>query len=509
LSPDPRALGPDWIDKLLNEIASFNGNNSNKITLGDAWAMLKDRVIQDPTIGTTLWSGLAKTEQDSVLDFFRAQYLDPALTLTSVADAQANRSQLEQALRAGCGVLFKSPQFLLANVTPASYSGALPPPPRLSVCLPGELPNMPQGGLCGYAEICAHWRDALAGMGQAIECPNRSARKASLLVVETDPGGVTGRLAGTGALLPVLVRQVQSSAPIAFPASPAIVVSPAPSPGAVPNAMETSRPAAPAASPRFEPSGPVEIDLIKITQPAAQAPLRGLARIQLRLARLCPGGICGFFGRQASAVARCRDNPADGSCRPLLALCDPRSSSGPVSCGALPADLRESGALAVWAEGAEVKEAAGARILRLDAPRWQRLMRGMRLQAGDLIDMRLRDSLRLQFANVAFGDTAIEQTEVAGITGHMLAITGPSTEKLRARAPKPGALSLDQLIKGTQSGTFNARLITDQEMAGALESGRQADRQRQPSPEAIRAMNSNFQALHRGVPPQPDRQRVR
>jgi hypothetical protein len=265
-------------------------------------------------------------------------------------------------------------------------------------------------------------------------------------------------------------------------------------------------PIRPAVTPPDQTKAAAELDLIKNVKAAGtREPPTGLGRVHQRLTTLCPGSICGFVERPATEIERCLKNPKDSTCRALQPLCDPRSDSGPASCGTLPADFSESGVLAIWAEGVEVKEAVNVRILPQDDGQWQPLKIGIKLQAGDLVFLPLTGSLRLQLDNVAFGDVRIDEAEISGVRGHMLAISGPSTANLLAKPPKRGALSFDQLNKGVQAGAFEPRAMTREDWDRA--NGYAVLPQHRPTPtlKEIMEINANFDALHRGL----ERERAR
>ncbi len=169
----------DWIDRLVSETATFNAANPDApLTVAEVWSMLKDRMIQDPTIERTLPSGLtgvtdAKTEEEALTAFFNqgaASAVDLNTSATSLPPAE-----LTSKLRQGCGLLVKTPEFLLGGATPRGYSdNNMPDPPRMSVCMEGEA--------CGYPQACSKWRGVLQGMGHNTACEDRSVRKATLLV---------------------------------------------------------------------------------------------------------------------------------------------------------------------------------------------------------------------------------------------------------------------------------------------------------------------------------------
>jgi hypothetical protein len=179
-----RAVGADdWIDALVQAVQDFDSANpASPLTLGEVWAMLKDRLIQDPTIERELPLDLvsvaeAQTEEQALAALFNAG-LGTSLTLNdSAADLAGN---LENKLREACGVLVKTPEFLLTNLTPRGYSdNNMPDPPRLNVCMPGET--------CGYTAACGKWRGLLNGMGKHTACEDRSVRKSVPLVLHHLP----------------------------------------------------------------------------------------------------------------------------------------------------------------------------------------------------------------------------------------------------------------------------------------------------------------------------------
>ena len=163
----------DWIDVVVTEINSFNSSNpATPLTIGDTWAILKDRLIQDPTIETELPSALisepaATTEAQALVALFNQG--GGSLTLQSAA-TELSSADLNSKLREACGVLVKSPEFLLTNITPRGYSdNNMPDPPALTVCMDGES--------CGYPASCSKWRSVLGSMGKFTACEDRSVRE--------------------------------------------------------------------------------------------------------------------------------------------------------------------------------------------------------------------------------------------------------------------------------------------------------------------------------------------
>ena len=175
----------DWIDALVSEIEAFNLANPNQpLTVGEVWSMLKDRLIQDPTIEQHLPSELAglpdvATEAEA-LNALVNEGLGAGVNINSAA-TELSTSELRGKLREGCGILIKSPWYLLTNLAPRGYSdNNMPDPPRLSVCMAGEQ--------CGYPAICGNWRQTLNAMGKYTVCEDRSVREGSPLLILPWPG---------------------------------------------------------------------------------------------------------------------------------------------------------------------------------------------------------------------------------------------------------------------------------------------------------------------------------
>lgn len=174
------ALGTDdWIDALVADVSSFNSANpTTPLSVGNVWSTLKDRLIQDPTIEYVLPSALvsdanAKTEEQAVVGLFN-EGLVGTLTLQSSV-SELSSTNLNTKLREACGVLVKTPEFLLTNITPRGYSdNNMPDPPRINVCMEGEP--------CGYPANCGKWGSVLNKMGKFTTCEDRSVREFKLIV---------------------------------------------------------------------------------------------------------------------------------------------------------------------------------------------------------------------------------------------------------------------------------------------------------------------------------------
>ena len=466
----------DWIDKLVDDVSAFNTANPDApITLGEVWAMLKDRVIQDPTIERSLPSGLAavagaKTEEQALLALLNQGLAIPGGADLNTPAGALTAAQLRGKLREGCGILVKTPEFLLTNVTPRGYSdNNMPDPPRLTVCMAGEP--------CGYPQACGQWRGVLSSMGHTIACQDRSVRRAlprlrppwyDDIIIKIDPGPFV---------------EVQPFTPIdPGPRLPGGVVAP-----------RASSVAASAAAGNV--AGGVK--------PSA------LDMVRYRVEALCPPGICGFV--QRPTVESCLKKPTAGVCQPLLPPCDPRSTDGINYCGRPPADIHDSGVLVLWGEGAEVTATKGARLLRAATAAnarltWTALRPKTKLQSGDLVHVPLKGSLQLQLGDLKFGVPAGTGADaVEGIRGHVLAITGKSAGRLQNVPTKKGAMTPAELRKGAESGKFESRAPTRKELERSIKYGAKPESRFTPSPKEIEAINKDFDALHfspgRGLTP--------
>lgn len=469
----------DWVDKLVEDVSVFNTANPDApITLGEVWAMLKDRVIQDPTIERALPSGLAsivgaKTEEAAVIALLN-QGLGTAggVDLNTPSNA-LNATQLRGKLREGCGVLVKTPEFLLTNVSPRGYSdNNMPDPPRLSVCMAGEP--------CGYPAACNAWRGVLSSMGHTIACEDRSVRKAlpwfrppwlKDAIIKLDPG-------------PFI--EVQPFEPMdPGPRQPVGVLTP--SVGASTAGERASRPQAPT-------HAHTRTETVK-----AEVKPTALDHVRYRVEALCPEGLCGFLPRPT--VQSCIKQPTAAACQTLLPPCDPRNADSVNYCGRLPADIHDPGVLVLWGEGAEVTDAKGARLLRVgnDARmRWSPLKPRTKLQAGDLVYVPLNASLQLAHGRLRFGVPASRLRAVEGIDGHMLAITGRSAGRLLNLRTKKGAMTPAELRKGVEAGKYETRVPTRTEFARAVKYGAKPESRFTPSPAEVEVINRNFDALHFG-----------
>lgn len=499
----------DWIDTLVTAIADHNSASPDApVTVGEAWALLKDRLIQDTTIERRLPSGLssvdgALTEEQAMLAFFR-QGTDAGLTHNSATSALST-AQLENKLREGCNIVMKSPEFMLTNITPRGYSdNNMPDPPRLAVCLPGES--------CGYPQICGKWRGVLSGMGHQTICEDRTIRTGTWFIY---PGLISD------VLFPVELQigKLNPKSKLEFvPVPPqqrfgAML----PNPGAVDTSPQASRSISLSANrmmsvdPKAGKAGQkkplpqrdtgIRINLLKDLKvqdlSGKEVKLKGMSRVRQRLASLCLDGMCGFVPR--GDMRQClADAPAPGACNGLRSMCDPRCSDGDNCCGGRIADASETGFLSIWAEGSVVRDARRVRMLRLGDKRWRPLDPGTRLNAGDLLDVPAPGRIAIQSGNVLYGDTPIKAGDprIAAAARQVLAVTGPSASKLLARPTKFRALSPAAVAAGTRSGRYLSHGFVKGDYARLKRAQVLPGNKYVPTLEEVWKMNQDFDRLH-------------
>ena len=76
------------------------------------------------------------------------------------------------------------------------------------------------------------------------------------------------------------------------------------------------------------------------------------------------------------------------------------------------------------------------------------------LEVGDLLDVPLTASIAIQSGNVLFGDRGIRDAHGLPLERHVIAVTGPSSDKLLARPTKKGALSPAAVALGLKAQRF-------------------------------------------------------
>ena len=540
----------DFIDTLATAIDTYNAANPDTpITIGEAWSILKDRLVQDTTIERTLSSALAsdtnaKTEEQALVAFFR-EGIDSNLTINSSTSAMSS-AQLENKLRDGCNIIVKSPQFMLPNATPRGYSdNNMPDPPKLAVCMTGEL--------CGYLQSCGKWRSVLSKMGHITVCEDRTIRKGVWFFVPGLVGTVfTPAKVEIQKIRPELIPKFSPIPPeertgtIIFnpngidtsnrPTRDRILRNPVtpstPKVGTTAQGLTRSKSSAtinpnimsrgsgnsvvtgnrvntPVATKKAgaekvaarQPIAKIKLNLIKDLRvqdlKGNNITLRGINRVRQRLASLCLDGMCGFVER--NDLKRCLvAAPQAGACNSLRTMCDPRCTEGDNCCGGETADADESGVLSIWAEGSTVKDAKRVRILGINDKRWRRLEKGTKLEAGDLLDIPLKASIAIQSGNVLFGDKPIgpKDSKAAKVKGHVVAVTGPSAAKILSRPTKFRALSPNAVVAGTKSGKYLSRGFERKDYQRILKAQVHPANRYVPSIDEIWEMNKDFDSLH-------------
>lgn len=453
----------DWIDKLVDDIGVHNNvNPAAPITLGDAWSILKDRLIQDPSIERALPSGLAsvanaKTEEQALIAFLNQGLSIPGgVDLNTSTDA-LTANQLRGKLREACGILVKTPEFMLTNVTPRGYSdNDMPDPPRLTVCMDGES--------CGYPQTCGQWRSMLWTMGHFIACEDRSVRR-SPLIVRPWPWPIKVKIADIGRYTPI---------------EPIVPVDPGP----------------------LTPPRPIGLRPPTIEEPIGDKPLTAAVKetllkldaVRYHMEALCPEGLCGFI--QRATVEECLEKPTPDACRPLLPPCDPRSPDGPDYCGRLPADVHDSGVLVLWAEDALITDAKDVALLHADDTEWNPLGAKTKLQSGDLLHVPLQATLGIQIGSVSVVSKGLDTKAVEGIRGHLIAVTGPSAGKLEEAPVRKGAITPAELRKDVEAGLLDSRAPGKKDWDRIIGYGARPESQPTPSISEINRINEDFDALH-------------
>ncbi|MGQ0836649.1 MAG: hypothetical protein ACT4O5_17330 [Gammaproteobacteria bacterium] len=142
----------DWIDRLVAEVDNYNTTHASDAKLRDVVIAVKDRILADPSLLSPTPTGAPGNESALLQALFGA-------ALNTDADASAaNAAALEDQIRAYCGVLLETPQFMLAGIAPTKLGEK----PKLLVCLPGEP--------CGYQPVCQSFTSALSQLGYTLTC---------------------------------------------------------------------------------------------------------------------------------------------------------------------------------------------------------------------------------------------------------------------------------------------------------------------------------------------------
>ena len=528
--------GEDWIDTAITAISTFNADNPDApITLGEAWSMLKDRLVQDTTIERELPSGLknlsgALTEEQAMIAFFREDN-DPSLTLHSPSTALTD-AQLEQKLRQGCNILVKSPEFMLTNITPRGYSdNNMPDPPRINVCLPGES--------CSYGQSCGKWRSVLSKMGHNTICEDRTIRIGTWFLL---PGLYTDmtisnkfdKVLTLNPKFKPIFDPVgpEEAAGDAMRFDPAMEINTSNLPSKPQVQLQDKLPADSLVKPSI---GQFEADLKALTHRKLKIPqnekpevakpdvgtmqprreiqvnlltdlkvqnidgkelvLKDIERVRQRLLTMCPDGMCGFVSRNLPKQCLAKI-PGQGACSSLRTMCDPRCKDGLNCCQGRAPDASSEGMLSMWAEGAEVKAVEGVSILGIEDRAWRPLEKGTRLKAGDLLDVPLTASLAIQSGNVLFGDRGIRDAYGLPLTRHVISVTGPTSAKVLARPTKKGAMSPTAVAAGLRSERFLSKGVDAKQYRRLVELRVRPENRYTMSVDEIWKLNQDFEALH-------------
>ena len=135
--------GGDWISEVVTRLQSPPSGVS--YTRADVAVLLRDWLLGDGTLATAVPAGQTSDERT----LLAAVYGDLALPVD--VSTPAARTALDVQMRAHCGALLMSPQFLLAGIAPE----AVGPKPALRVCRAGEP--------CDFRQICLAMEPAVRG----------------------------------------------------------------------------------------------------------------------------------------------------------------------------------------------------------------------------------------------------------------------------------------------------------------------------------------------------------
>ncbi len=133
----------DWISRVVTQLQSPPSGVT--YVRGDVAMLLRDWLLGDGTLASTIPAGQTSDERTLLATL----YGDLAMPVD--VSTPAARNTLDAQMRAHCGALLMSPQFLLAGIAPEGIG----PAPALRVCLPGEP--------CSFREICLAMEPAVRG----------------------------------------------------------------------------------------------------------------------------------------------------------------------------------------------------------------------------------------------------------------------------------------------------------------------------------------------------------
>lgn len=151
---------PDWIDRLVAAIPAFDaGNPGNPAQLNDLAVTMRDWLLADAAFVPAGLQGAATSEQAALEAIFGAP----------LATTRAHGfSGLSAKLRNVCGVMLKSPQFMLSGPSSSGLGSA----PRLRVC---------NAAPCSYQELCSAITPAMNwATGRTLSCASNAVALLSL-----------------------------------------------------------------------------------------------------------------------------------------------------------------------------------------------------------------------------------------------------------------------------------------------------------------------------------------
>jgi hypothetical protein len=152
----PAGVAEDWIDRALVAVAAYDAAHPGApASVADVVQTVKDWFINYAGISTAPPGGLTASEQQALADHFGVLNLNASAN--TVADLQGK-------VRAYCGVLLETPQFMLAGIAPED----LGPRPKIRACNDGN---------CSYEQLCRQLEPAIEAQGIPIVCRTDSVAR--------------------------------------------------------------------------------------------------------------------------------------------------------------------------------------------------------------------------------------------------------------------------------------------------------------------------------------------
>ena len=159
----PFGTANDWMDELVAGIDNFNLRHPDDLTLLELILTIKDWLITRPTIyGNQPQAGsdgLQPPSEMAGLNAFFADFFQPGESLHAPVRPFLIRPGFMERLREYCGILLKSPQFMLAGLDASERTHT--PMPRYRLC------NDPD---CSYEQICRRYRAYFEDWGVYVNC---------------------------------------------------------------------------------------------------------------------------------------------------------------------------------------------------------------------------------------------------------------------------------------------------------------------------------------------------